>query len=134
MALLEWLDSYCTGNAAVDHEHAGLIGHINALHDGLLAGAGGALGGDVFGGLYAAVSAHFALEEKLMRDHGYDRYHEHKAEHERLLDDIREFMEAYDRGGDGSYDGRFSERICNWFLIHLNSCDRPLCRFLPQTP
>jgi hemerythrin len=40
-----------------------------------------------------AFSAHFALEERFMREHGYDQLALHKADHERLLDEIREIMD-----------------------------------------
>jgi len=48
---------------------------------------------DFLGELYARIAAHFALKEKIMRDNGYDEYHDHKADHERLLDDIRDLMD-----------------------------------------
>ncbi|MBI1207775.1 MAG: bacteriohemerythrin [Azospirillum sp.] len=130
MALLEWRDDFRVGIAAVDHEHEELVAQINRLHTDLLAGAGGEAGGDAFGGLYAAISSHFALEEKLMRTHNYDQYAEHKADHERLLDDIREIMEAYERGGDAVYPDRLSSLLRDWFGVHFKTMDPRLHHLL----
>jgi len=130
MTLMQWRDDLRTGIASIDHEHEALIRQINELDQALSAGAGGASGGDLFGALYASVSAHFALEERLMRNHHYDQVAEHKAEHERLLDEIRDLMEAYDQGGDAVYDQAFAERLRNWFMIHFSSTDARLYRAL----
>ena len=62
--LIEWKDKYRTGVPEVDHEHQELVAIINSLHEG------SKVDGDVegfFGDLLAAISAHFALEERAMR-------------------------------------------------------------------
>jgi len=51
-----------------------------------------------FAALAAQVSAEFAAEERLMRAKRYASYDAHKAEHERLLKQLREMIEAYEDG------------------------------------
>ncbi|MGI9419092.1 MAG: bacteriohemerythrin, partial [Geminicoccaceae bacterium] len=97
MALIEWKDAYNTGVAEVDHEHQDLIQLINDLH-AELAGGHQATVGDFLAEVFAKIAAHFALEETVMRKHGYDEYAAHKAEHEQLLDEIRDIMDDYDAG------------------------------------
>jgi len=96
MAPLEWKDSYSVGVEAVDHEHRELIDLVNRLHQAL---EGGADVEHVFGDLFRSISAHFALEERFMREHGYDQVTQHKADHERLLDQLRDIMDDYREGG-----------------------------------
>ena len=59
---------------------------------------------DFFGDLFKAISAHFALEERFMRERGYDQLVQHKNDHERLLDEIRDIMEDFEASD------RFDER------------------------
>ena len=80
---------------------------------------------DFLGELYARVGAHFALEEKIMRDHQYDEYRDHKNDHERLLDDIRDLMDD-DEGGACVDVAAFGERLDGWFGEHFRTRDARL--------
>ncbi len=129
MPLLEWKDSYSIGIAAVDHEHRELIELINTLHEELTASIGGAAGrravSEIFGDIYKGISGHFALEEKFMREHGYDQLSDHKSDHERLLDELRDIMDDHD--GDAEHDsGGLSERLGAWFAHHFQTHDARL--------
>ena len=87
MSLIAWDEKFSVGVAAVDHEHRELIGLVNDAHDRLMRPGAKAAVPDFLGEIYARISAHFALEEKLMRVEHYAHYGEHKADHERLLDE-----------------------------------------------
>ncbi len=128
MALLEWKDSYSVGVDAVDHEHRELIDLINTLHEELTTGEGGKDRRDpveIFGDIFKGISSHFALEEKFMREHGYDQLSDHKGDHERLLDELRDIMDDYDGGGDAE-SARISERLGAWFAHHFKTHDARL--------
>jgi hemerythrin len=136
MPLLDWKDSYSVGVEAVDHEHRELIDLINTLHEELTASGGETTRRDasaIFGDIYKGISSHFALEEKFMREHGYDQLSDHKNDHERLLDELRDIMDDYDDGGgDGRDDrhdeesARLSERLGAWFARHFQTHDARL--------
>ena len=81
---------------------------------------------DLFAALYAEASAHFALEESIMRGKKYASYDAHKADHERLLDKIRFMMEAYEDGM--CTDCGTSLRACleAWFASHVANADSGL--------
>jgi len=89
VVLIAWRPEFETGIPDVDHEHRELVGLINQLHAALEAGASKDEVARFLGEVFARISAHFALEESIMRKHRYDEYAEHKADHEKLLDDIR---------------------------------------------
>ena len=137
MPLLDWKESYSVGVEAVDHEHRELIDLINTLHEELTASAGGAVDrrdpSAIFGDIYKGISSHFALEEKFMREHGYDQLADHKGDHERLLDELRDIMDDYDEGrvkqggilGDEE-SARLSERLGAWFARHFQTHDARL--------
>ena len=135
MPLLEWKDSYSLGIEAVDHEHRELIDLINTLHEELTASDGGSdqrNASAIFGDIYKGISSHFALEEKFMREHGYDQLADHKSDHERLLDELRDIMDEYDDGGGNDGDDgvsestELSERLGTWFARHFQTHDARL--------
>jgi hemerythrin len=98
MAPLEWKDEYSVGVPAVDHEHRELIELVNRLHQGLASQMPEDQVAVIFGDLFHAISAHFALEERFMRERGYDQATQHKADHERLLDELRDIMDDHQHG------------------------------------
>ena len=129
MSLIAWDEKFSVGVAAVDHEHRELIGLINDAHDRLMRPAANAAVPDFLGEIYARISAHFALEEQLMRAERYDRYGEHKQDHERLLDDLRDIMDDYEDGWDFD-EQRFAQRLRTWFTEHFRTHDARLHRHL----
>ena len=132
MPLIEWKDEYRIGIPSVDYEHRSLIELINDLYAKL--GAPGAKSPvvDVLGDIYTQISAHFALEEKVMRDMKYDQFAEHKDDHEALLDEIREIMDAYEAGAFENAEEGLGERLTVWFGRHFKTLDSRLHRFLQE--
>jgi len=125
MSLIEWNDKFSVGVASVDYEHRELIELINGFQlkieqddtvDGKL---------EYLGETLALILAHFALEEKLMRDSTYDAYGEHKADHEELIDQLRDIMDAVEDDQDIDNDelGSVLER---WFSRHFQTHDARL--------
>ena len=133
MALLQWQDRFSVGIGAVDHEHKELIALINRLHDEFLRhGATGSAEG-FFGDLLAGISAHFALEEHFMRERRYDALAQHKADHERLLDELRDLMDdAATAGATG--DDALAARLAAWFAHHFETHDARLHKALGPHP
>ncbi len=129
MALIEWRDEFSVGVPAVDHEHRELLELINDAHSGLGAGDDGVTA--FLGEIYVKIAAHFALEERIMRDRHYDQYREHKADHEKLLDDLRDIMDAYEI--KHRYDeAQLAERLGSWFGLHFRTHDARLHKHLPH--
>jgi hemerythrin len=120
--LIEWRDSFSVGLPEVDQEHRELIEMINALQ--LEAAGGTDIDGvtAALGEIHARISAHFALEEKHMTSLGYTGYPEHKADHERLLDDIRDIMEEAEATGRFDPDV-LGARLTDWFVGHFSTLD-----------
>jgi hemerythrin-like metal-binding protein len=125
MALIAWKSSYSVGVEAVDHEHRELIELINALHESLLEEGGEPDVAAFLGEIFRGISAHFALEERFMREHRYDRLDAHKANHEELLDEIRDIMEGYEADPDGA-SVQLSRQLDSWFTEHFKTHDARL--------
>lgn len=123
MNRIEWRSEFSTGIAEVDHEHRGLIGLINGALDRCAdAPSDRDAIQTALGEIYARTTAHFALEERLMERLEYDQRREHKGDHERLLDDIRDIMDGV--GQDAGFDaGSFAARLGAWFGEHFRTQD-----------
>jgi len=125
MNLIEWKAEFSVGVASVDLEHRDLIHLINDLHDLMGDGATHDQVVSVLGEIYAQISAHFALEEKFMRDTRYAAYPSHKNDHEALLDELRDIMDRVE--DDGSYEKeRLSRELEHWFSEHFRTHDAKL--------
>ena len=133
MALLQWQDRFSVGIGAVDHEHRQLIELINRLHaEFARRGDKGSIEG-FFGDLLAGISAHFSLEERFMRERRYEALAPHKADHERLLDELRDLMDdAAAAGATG--DDALAARLAAWFAHHFETHDARLHKALGSHP
>jgi hemerythrin len=126
VALIAWRPEFETGIPDVDHEHRELVALINQLHAALEAGASKDEVSKFLGEVFARISAHFALEESIMRKHRYDEYAEHKADHEKLLDDIRDIMDAHAADAYFDYRDALGTAVRDWFVEHFKTKDARL--------
>lgn len=129
MAPIEWKPKFSVGDSAVDHEHRELVELVNTAAAAILAGRPDADVDRCLGDLLRAISAHFAHEEKQMRRAGYDELSAHKADHERLLDELRDIMDAAP-GAASSPAERLTAVLEAWFTGHFRTHDARLHRRL----
>lgn len=123
MKKLEWRAEFSTGLPEVDHEHRQLIELINdALEKSAAVAAGRPEIMVALGEIHARTTAHFALEERLMLRLEYDQRREHKRDHERLLDEIRQIMETVENEARFDQD-LFTSRLSAWFAEHFRTHD-----------
>jgi len=129
MTLLKWRSEFAVGNASIDHEHELMIRQINTLYDQLCDPVDTASIEVVLGEIHASISAHFALEERLMRAADYAEYTAHKEDHEDLLDQIHDLMIAFYQDPEG---GRalLESQLSDWFSRHFATFDARLHRRL----
>jgi hemerythrin len=127
--LIAWREDFRIGLPEVDEDHQALIRDINRLHGEFAGGATVWQVAGTLGDVHAAIAAHFALEEKDMAALLYDGLEAHKAEHERLLDEILDMIE--DLVASGRYDAaELAARLSAWFSTHFRTQDARLHRWL----
>ncbi len=125
---IEWRDEFSLGIPDVDHEHRELIELINELLE-KIAGAGKSPEiMDYLGEILVKISSHFALEEKIMRESGYEEYFEHKRDHDRLLDEIREIMDRFE-DSEKFDENEFATQLSLWFTEHFRTRDARFHKF-----
>lgn len=98
MAYLDWNPAFETGVPGIDYEHRRLVDMLNAINEMISHQAGPREVADVLADFHALASAHFALEEKIMRDQKFAGLQERQQNHYRLLDEVRDIMDDYEDG------------------------------------
>jgi len=127
MSLIDWKPEFAVGIDDVDHEHQEMVALINELYGQLKAGEITKDSVSTFlGEIHAKIAAHFALEEHIMQQARYDRFVEHKADHDLLLDDIGDIMERYQADRYFKYEDVLSEHLRDWFTVHFRTHDARL--------
>jgi len=133
MVLMQWKEQFSVGIAAVDHEHKQLIELINRLYDEFSKHGTKRAVAAFFGDLLEGISAHFALEERFMRERRYDQWRQHKGDHERLLDEIRDLMDDFEETAEMQSD-ELAARLESWFARHFETHDARLHKALGSHP
>jgi len=130
--LLEWQDKFSVGVPEVDHEHRELIRLINSLHESLAQPQSAERIRSALGEIHAGISAHFALEEKNMQSWRYPDYADHKRDHESLLDELGDLMDASEH--EAPVDPHaFGAKLNAWFETHFQTHDARLHSYLEKT-
>jgi hemerythrin len=123
MELFSWKDSLNTGISEIDEQHKKLVGLINKLYDAMSQGKSREIMQAVLGELSNYVITHFATEEKLMKQFGYDDYDSHKQEHKFFIDKLNEFKLKFS-AGDAALSLEVLNFLKDWLLTHIIGTDR----------
>lgn len=125
MTLLKWKPAYSLAIPSVDLEHREMIALINDCYQRLEDHRDERSIEEFLGEIHAGISAHFALEELMMKKAAYAEFEEHKADHEALLDEIRDLMDVFfEDPARGTQ--QLSEKLGDWFGRHFATFDARL--------
>ena len=124
--LFKWNDSFLIGIEELDQEHKILIDDINRLHEELVMNDEKSEIEECLGDIYTRMQAHFALEEHVMKEHGYKYFDEHKREHEELLDNYTEYMVQFLNDSGVSSDKSIEENLKHWVITHIVTSDKKM--------
>lgn len=132
MPLMEWSDKLSVGVAQFDAEHRRLVGMVNDLFDAVQAGKGREALGGILEELIAYTETHFAHEEEIMRQHGYEEVDGHKSEHDLLTQQVYEIRRKYMAGASATLSMEVMNFLKNWLIKHIQGTDRKYTRFMNQ--
>lgn len=125
MSLISWKPAYSLGISSVDGEHRDMIEMINGVYAKFASTPEPGAIAEALGEIHAGISAHFALEERLMQAAAYSGYTEHKQSHEELLDQIRDLMDGFEADPERGKSALQSQ-LGNWFSLHFATFDARL--------
>jgi hemerythrin len=122
MILVHWKDRYSVGAELVDDEHRALVARINRLYDQLMAADEPPAVSAFFADLIKAITTHFALEERILREHGYEQLPQQREDFERLLDEMLGLIDEFDCNEDTGRED-LAARLEAWLSDHFETHD-----------
>ena len=124
--LLEWTEDHCIGIPVLDFEHRNLFAQINELLEEFESQDDKEKIEACLGEIHARMEAHFALEEKFMKDKSYLHFAEHKRDHDMMLDDLVDAITEYENAPDARPTDALQMKLKQWIIDHVNTSDKKM--------
>lgn len=125
-------DSLYTGNELIDNEHKELIQRANRLLDSCEKGTEKLTAVKTLDFLMDYTEVHFADEEKLQMETGYDRYEQHKEQHQLFknsVDELRQMLEE-EEGPTDAFVAAVNKNVGQWLVNHIQGWDKAVAEFV----
>jgi len=128
---LVWDKVLSVGIDAIDEDHHRLVDLFNMLNQSVSEGAAPDYLTALLEELINCTVWHFSHEERLMLQHRYAGYAEHKSEHQDLIKSVRQLQKKIIESGgfDADADLEFLE---SWLTMHILSNDMKLGSYLAE--
>lgn len=127
---MEWSDDLAVGWGEIDREHKELVGLAGELQTAILNCEPKRELQRRHDALAECAARHFTTEEGLMLATGYPKFDEHRAEHQRLLDQLGLVRGALHSDGAG---GELLVTImAGWTIPHIRGADQELAGYLAR--
>jgi hemerythrin len=126
MALFQWDDAYLIGVDELDFEHKDLFARLNELHEDLIRHEDKAKIDAWLWEIHTRVMAHFALEERFMREMKDPNYDHHKREHDDFLEVVVDIIEKFSDDPGFSYAAELEHQLQVWIIEHIVTSDQTL--------
>lgn len=123
MGYLKWSERYSVHVAEIDEQHKMLIKLINEMYDAMHAGKGHNILGTVIAEFADYTVYHFNAEERLLEQHCYPKFDEHKKMHEHIKEKARKLKETYDKGNKPT-NIEVMLLLTNWLNAHILEEDK----------
>jgi hemerythrin len=127
MAHIIWSDDLATGIRVIDGQHKRIIHYINQLHDARRLNEP-ELVGEVLLNLVDYTLSHFAFEESLMDEAGYDAASIHKKTHEAFRNRIEDYKQRFESGEDVT--PQLQQLLNVWLMDHIADDDSSYVPFV----
>ncbi|MDR2100866.1 MAG: bacteriohemerythrin [Campylobacteraceae bacterium] len=120
MAYWNWQRSYELGISVIDNQHKRLVQYINELCAALTTKERRKIA-SVLAGITEYTTLHFAFEERLMEEAGYEKIESHKKTHAAFVATINRYKKAFEEGYDIS--GQLMAELQIWLTYHISNDD-----------
>jgi hemerythrin len=120
---MSWNNGFSVEVESLDKQHQRLFAMLNELHDAMKAGKGKLFAPAILERLVDYTREHFAAEEALMKRANYPDFASHKAEHEKLKNEIAKMLKNAE-GGDSGVSMELSDFLREWLKTHILQRDK----------
>jgi len=124
-----WKDEYSVGIESIDNDHKKLLNLINNLQSSALYYTGADFDKEALNELIEYTKYHFTREEKLMEENGYPDFTEHKAQHDRMTNQVLDMVKEYDEDEEKTII-ELTNFLKKWLISHINGTDQQYSQYL----
>ncbi|MEW5843558.1 MAG: bacteriohemerythrin [Bacteroidota bacterium] len=128
MALLNWQSDFTVNVCEIDKQHQKLVEMINNLHDGMKAGKGKEVLGDILANLVKYTEFHFKYEEKLFEQYVYPETLAHKRQHSDLVSQVQNYKKSFE-SGESVLSMEIMSFLKVWLMDHIVGSDKKYSTF-----
>ncbi len=130
MVVAPWNSRFETGIDLVDAQHQSLFAAVNRLADAFKAGTAKSQVKESLDFLIGYTQEHFQTEERFMREMDYPRLAEHRGEHARLMEQVRDLQMEFEDGKPVTMDVAIF--LADWLREHIRGFDLAYVRFMKE--
>lgn len=130
---IEWTPALAVGVDKIDQQHRMLFQKVNELIEACNQGKGKDAVTELLGFLSDYVIFHFRDEEKLMQEHKYPDYVQHKALHDGFIKGLDELNDQLEREGPGlALVLKTNRVVVDWLINHISKKDKAVGEYLQK--
>ncbi|MDH5682230.1 MAG: bacteriohemerythrin, partial [Spirochaetota bacterium] len=126
--LIYWENSLSVEIDSIDKQHMKLVDYINELYSAMKVGKGHLVTGEIMDKLIEYTDKHFTFEEKLMTQHNYPGYIEHKKEHETFVEKVLE-VRNLSKQNKSPASAEIMVFLQEWLTHHIKIIDKQYSDF-----
>lgn len=127
--MFTWKPELSVGVEHIDQQHQALFRAFEALVLAMNEGKGKAEIEKTLDFLEEYVRAHFADEERLLEERGYEGLHEQRYQHRTFCQQIEATRRDFERDGASSILAiHIQQKLAGWLLNHISKFDRAAFR------
>jgi len=128
---VQWKESYSVDNKDIDDDHKKLLGMINQLQTAVHYQTDEGTIEQTLNDLIDYTKYHFSREEKIMQDHDYPDFEEHKQEHAKMVAQVTQFIDEYRVDKTRTIDNVL-QFLKAWLINHINGSDQKYRPYLKK--
>ncbi len=129
--VFSWRDIFSVNIKEMDEQHMRLLEIAREVHEATTAGIEEEVLREVMNSLVEYTETHFKDEERLMKKHGYKLYRDHKKEHGRLMEEVKQFRQRL-KADSRMAGADIIHFLRDWIITHILSSDRKYSRVLNE--
>lgn len=118
------------GIALIDEQHRQIIDMVNQIANAVAGGAGSETVKEMLEDMLLFACDHFAVEERLMAEHGYPHMESHIQEHLRMYQQLSNLVKTVLNATGRDKAVLVSAYLSDWAERHILQADRELGGFL----
>ncbi len=130
-ALVVWTDVLSVNDPEIDQQHRQLIDIINSLHAAMVAGKAKQVIGDLTDRWMEYTVRHFQYEEKRMAACGYPDLENHRRQHAKMAQRVRDIKEKAN-SGQGLVELEARKILKAWLTEHIKGSDKQYVPYLEK--